>query len=376
MIVQFTTVHPRFDTRIFVKQCRSLAGVWPGAVHLLVADGKGDEVRDGIIIQDVGTASWGRIGRALIGSWRMWRALRMLKPAVAHFHDPELIGVGLLLKLSGIRVVYDVHEDVPRQILSKYWIPPVVRNPVSWLMSALEWVAGHVFDSIVTATPKIRERFPDSRTVIVQNFPLLKELVGADAAPYTDRQPVFAYVGAVGVIRGIREMVDAVQKARQFHPVTLVVGGPFSPPQLEDEIRLMPGSEFVNYRGWVSRTEVATLLGNARAGLVVLHPVKNYPDAYPVKMFEYMAAGLPVIASDFPLWRKIVEGAGCGLLVDPMNPQAIADAMCWILEHPDAAAEMGRRGRKAVEEKYNWEVEEATLLSLYRRLGASGGGQA
>ena len=102
-------------------------------------------------------------------------------------------------------------------------------------------------------------------------------------------------------------------------------------------------------------------------GLVVLHPTRNYLDALPVKMFEYMAAGLPVIASDFPLWRKIIDGAGCGLLVDPLDPQAIAEAIDWVLAHPEEAEAMGRRGREAVEAIYNWERESETLVNLYKQ---------
>ena len=82
-------------------------------------------------------------------------------------------------------------------------------------------------------------------------------------------------------------------------------------------------------------------------------------------MFEYMAAGIPVLASDFPLWRCIVEEANCGMLVDPLDPEAIAKGMQWFIEHPDEALEMGQSGRRAVEERYNWEKEFPKLQALY-----------
>ncbi len=114
--------------------------------------------------------------------------------------------------------------------------------------------------------------------------------------------------------------------------------------------------------------ELESLLAQVKAGPVLIHPVIRYRTSYPTKLFEYMAGGIPVIASDFVLWREILEGTGCGLLVDPLDPQAIADSIVYLLEHPKEAAEMGRRGKKAVEEMYNWSKEEGKLLQLYKDL--------
>ena len=103
-------------------------------------------------------------------------------------------------------------------------------------------------------------------------------------------------------------------------------------------------------------------------GLVTLAPRPNYLESYPTKLFEYMASGVPVVASDFPLWRKIVEDAGCGLLVDPQKPEAIAKAMDWLFEHPNQAADMGAAGRRAAHRTYNWQSEADKLLALYEKM--------
>ena len=118
----------------------------------------------------------------------------------------------------------------------------------------------------------------------------------------------------------------------------------------------------------MSRGGVKELLNSARAGLVLLHPRINYVDALPIKLFEYMAVGIPVIASDFPLWRTIVDGANCGILVDPMKPEQIAKAIDWLLDNPREARKMGERGRRAVLERYNWSLEEKKLIELYDKL--------
>jgi glycosyltransferase involved in cell wall biosynthesis len=369
LIIHFTTVHARTDTRIRVKQAASLAAETGGRVALFVQDGQGGEkdTTTGLEVVDTGPRLSSRSLRMSLGAWRMWRAVRRARHKVAHFHDPELIPVGLLLKLSGVKVVYDVHEDVPRQILGKFWIPVVFRKTVAWAMEAVEWIAGRCFDAIVPATSKIANRFPVDKTVVVQNFPLLQELVVPDSVPYDERPPHFAYVGGITRARGAKEMVAAIGILSCGNAV-LRLAGAFSPQNLQAEIEGLEGWKRVDFLGWADRKQVAGLLGNVRAGLVLFQPGPNHCSAQPNKMFEYMAAGLPVIASDFALWREIVDGAGCGILVDPQDPDAIARAMQWMLDHPDEAEAMGRRGRAAVEEKYNWEREAEKLIGLYKEL--------
>ena len=131
----------------------------------------------------------------------------------------------------------------------------------------------------------------------------------------------------------------------------------------------MEGWRYVEYLGWLERKDVSRLLGEIRAGLVVLCPTDSYVDSLPIKLFEYMAAGIPVVASDFPVWRSIIEPHACGLLVDPTDVNAISKAMAWILSHPDEAQLMGVRGRAAVQQQYQWDHEARKLEECYVRLG-------
>ena len=100
----------------------------------------------------------------------------------------------------------------------------------------------------------------------------------------------------------------------------------------------------------------------------MFRPAPNNIEAQPNKLFEYMAAGIPVVASDFALWRAIVDDTGCGLLADPCDPNAIATAVAYLLSHDREAEAMGRRGREAVARRYNWSAEEPKLLHLYADL--------
>ena len=291
---------------------------------------------------------------------------------IYHFHDPELIPVGLLLKLQGRKVIYDVHEDVPRDVLTKTWLPRPVRFAVSHVMAATEWLASCLYDGIVAATPTIARRFPRAKTICVRNYPRLDEfpLESRDAEPC---RGIFSYIGLINRIRGIDEMIRATALARNKSKadIRLVLAGPCRDDDIIQRINGREVSSYVCYHNRLDRSGVAELLAKTQAGLVVLHPAQSFCEALPVKMFEYMAAGLPVIASDFPLWRQIVDEVGCGLLVNPLDPEDTARAMRWIVDHPAEARAMGQRGRTAVEQRLNWDNEVPALLDLYERIAKS-----
>lgn len=369
-VLHITTVHPRGDVRIAIKELYSIMEVGKWKVGLVVADGYGNSVDNisGLVIEDIGLAQGGRIGRFIIGSWQAFLRIRLLNPRLIHFHDPELILLGLVLKCFGYKVIYDVHEDVPRQIMDKHWIPSFLKPVFAMLTEGVEWVGASVFDNIITVTPKIAERFPNHKTVLVRNFSRLEELVIRNPVSYSERPSAFVYVGGITIGRGIREMIEAVNLVPEPFDCRLELAGIFKEPKVQDGMQSLTGWSQVRYHGWVSRSDVARLLGNVCAGLLVLHPLGNHVDSYPTKLFEYMATGLPVIASDFPLWRQIISDVDCALFVDPLNPQAIANAMQWILEHPEEAEAMGHRGRNAVEQTYNWKPEAKKLLDLYATL--------
>lgn len=361
-ICVLTSVHPAVEVRIFYKECKTLASA--GYQVILIGQHDTSEIKDGVTIIPIRKPK-NRLVRMLWLPWKMLFLAIKQKADVYHFHDPELISLGILLKVTGHKVIYDAHEDVPRDILSKQWIPYVFRQSAAWIMSLVEWIGAQTFDAIVPATPKIAARFPLNKTCVVQNFPIGTELVAPNTLPYMQRAFSFAYVGGIESIRGAIEMISAFEGLHDIPGARLELAGEFSPSSLEYELRAHPGWASVHYHGQVSREQVAHLLGSVRAGLVTLHPTAAYLDSYPIKMFEYMSAGLPVIASDFPLWRQIIEGANCGLLVNPLDSKAIAEAMQWIIDHPEEAETMGQNGKAAVRLKYNWEAESRKLLDLY-----------
>lgn len=367
-IAHLTSVHPRHDSRVFVKQCRTAAAAGH-EVSLVVADGLGDETRDGVGIIDVGRPR-GRTERMISATLRVLRRAQALGADLYHLHDPELLAAGLALKRRGARVIFDAHEDLPIQVLSKPYLPGPLRPAVAWVAGSWAHLAGRRLDGVVAATPAIAGRFRRAGidATVVANYPLAGEL-HLDA-PWPRRRTEVCYVGSIAEARGVGEMVDAMAFTR---PGTrLVLGGAFAEGMLRARCAASPGWPRVDAIGHLTRPQVAQALAAAMAGLVTLRPTPAYRESLPIKMFEYMSAGLPVIASDFPLWREIVEGGECGICVDPLDPRRIAAAIDDLIGDPDRAQAMGENGRRLTLERYNWTPEGERLLALYARLAGAG----
>jgi glycosyltransferase involved in cell wall biosynthesis len=296
---------------------------------------------------------------------------------IVHFHDPELLPGALILRLLGRKVIYDVHEDVPADVHDKEWISPLLRKPVAVMADYIERACAHCMTRVVAATPNIAKRFRSEKVTLVQNFPLLSEMGDSSESDvaYNQRRKRFVYIGSITEIRGARSMVNALEILSASSEARLALGGEIWPESLDRELRSMVPWERVDWLGWCDRRKMMEELGKARAGLVLFQPARNHVESQPNKLFEYMSAGIPVIASDFPLWRGIIDAAKCGVLVDPSVPADIAAAMKWILDNPEEAAEMGRRGRDAVRNKYNWEKEAEALIAMYAALTDEPGGR-
>lgn len=363
-IVHLTSVHARHDIRILLKECSSLARAGY-AVSLVVADGKGDEVKNGVTIYDVGLIE-NRFSRIINTTKNVYAKAIELDVDIYHFHDPEMIPIGLKLKKAGKTVIFDSHEDFASDLLTKSYIPALLRNVMSVGFMFYDMWACKKFDIIVTATPAISKLYHDRgcKTVVINNFPIIEEL----SVPKVLKENIACFIGAQTPIRGIKELIEAIGKTSG----KLYLAGPIISEEFKNELMSMPSWEKVVDLGILSRNDVAEVLAKSSVGLVTYLPAPNHTDAQPNKLFEYMSVGLPVIASNFPLWQEIVVDNDCGLCVDPANTEEIAQAIQFFFDHPDEGVRMGANGMIAVNDTYNWHAEEKKLIDLYDRMVKNG----
>jgi glycosyltransferase involved in cell wall biosynthesis len=362
-VVHLTSVHPRYDTRI-LKECSSLAKN-NYKVTLVVADNKGNETCEGVSIVDVGKVD-SRLSRYITTTRKVYKMGLKLDADIYHFHDPELIFYGYFLKRKGKRVIYDVHEDVPLQIFSKPYLSKWQKRIISKIFNLLEKRLSRKFDYVLTATSFLKSIFLkyNSNSIDIYNFPIQGQL--SNNAGWKDKENAILYVGSISKDRGIFEVIESLNLINP--PPVFYIGGKFSPINNEDTSEVFDNMTNIKFLGFIDKKKYKNLCEISKIGIITDHPLISYVDAYATKMFEYMEAGLPVICSNFPNWVKIINEYHCGIAVDPYDTRGIASAIKLLLEDDQTAMQMGENGKKAVNERFNWKIEEIKLLEVYNQL--------
>jgi len=354
-----TSVHSPSDHRIFHKEARSLARA--GYDVSIIAQHNKSEIVDEVKIIELPQMKK-RLQRLLRLPLRALRLALKQKADFYHFHDPELIPIGLALKLLGKKVIYDVHEDVSKQILDKNWIGNKnIRKIVSVFFNIFEKFSVKFFVRVVTATSYIAKRFPKRKTIILRNLPVLKLIENVNTINYKKDKPVMIYAGVLTRIRGIKKIVQAMEFIKEKGELWLL--GKWESEGFRKECASLKGWKYIKYLGLRKPNDVYAFLKNADVGICLLYPLERYMVSLPTKAFEYISCSLPIVMSNFPSWKKNFET--CALFANPYDAENIASKILYLLNNPDKARELGNKGRQLAEEKYNWEVEQKKLLDIY-----------
>ena len=359
-ISHITTVHPKNDNRIFFKECKTLKN--QGHEVSLIVAGEEDQEIDGIKIYGIKKKS-SRLKRFFSTSFfGVLKVEKRVKAQVYHFHDPELIFAGLILKLKGKKVIYDIHENNSASILSKPYIKNnFLKTLISKSFNLLEKSVIPFFDAIVTARPDITEKFSHKKIITLRNFPILSGLPNIINTNYTKDKKALIFVGYMTELRGINILVDAFKEMPNYE---LWLLGSIAEQSVKNKVE--NSSDNVKYFGVVEPYKVFEYILKADAGIITFLPVANHIKTLATKPFEYMACGKPMIMSNFDYWKSIFKDSS--LYVDPNNKIEIIKATKKLFSDKNLCDKMGKENLKLSQEKYNWDKESKKLISLYETL--------
>lgn len=364
-IIHLSSAHHDHDVRIFLKECKSLAANFPEHEIHLVLSGVEPRIEDGVHIHSAGPRGASKFQRMYHTVNQVYQKALELDGICYHLHDPELLRLSLKLKRKGKKVIYDAHEDLPRQFIGNSKLP--AKQLLSGIIERIENYFAKRVDGIITATPFIAARFEkiNANTIDINNYPLATEIELVEG-PTHSKENYVCYIGGIWPSRGLLTLVDAFETSE----VKLALAGKID-PAFKAILQQRQGWKNVQELGFIDRNTSVALKQKAIAGIVTFLPLPNHVNAQPNKIFEYMSAGLPVIGSNFPLWKALIEDNHCGICVDPENSNEIAHAISYLVAHPEIAQQMGENGKKMVQSTYNWTAEEKRLVAFYQKVLAS-----
>ena len=362
-VCHMTSAHAPEDDRIFYKECVSLAK----ADYDVTLVERGDTYeKNGVHIAGIGEVCGGRLERILHVAKRVYERALEVDADIYHFHDPELLPYGLKLKKQGKKVIFDSHECYTEQLRSKPYLPSWITVPLAALYGHYERYALKKIDAVIfPCTMGGKNPFAglSRRPALISNAAILGEFFDQYDPNTPKKESQVCYVGGLTEPRGITiDMLAAAKAGAVF-----AAAGAFSPASYEEELRTRPEFSCVDYRGMLNRAEIRELLAESRIGLCTLLDRGQYLkiDTFGIKVYEYMSMAIPVILSKSPYNCAMVEKYKFGMCVDPENVEEIASAIRYLLDHPDEARQMGENGRRAVQEEFNWGIEEKKLIALY-----------
>lgn len=360
-----TTTHSPVDGRIFHREAKTLRK--RHEITLIAPSEKSDiYTSDKIKIITV------KKGRSnifhILTVWRIFRVALHLKSDVYHCHEPDALLIGSILKLLfRKKVIYDIHEHWPSEIPFDIGIrqKSLLFSVLTGYISAIELLLARYSDRIIGVSESVGERFIQLNPVIIPNYPVIDNYTNYDESTH-DPNSLMYVAGQMHAFHGIHECIEAMIRLLPSNPqlVLFLIGN--IREDLHEVLSRPEVKENVKRCGFLPYDKLHEILIGGGIGLLVFQPYYyNIKIGLPNKLFDYMLAGLPVIASNFPEIRKIVLDAKCGLLIDPTDVDALADAILHIIENPSIAKEMGKNGKMAIFSRYNWSTLENKLLDIY-----------
>jgi glycosyltransferase involved in cell wall biosynthesis len=372
-IIFITSGHNPLSSRLFHKELKSLQKIYRD-LSIIAPHEKSEESLDGIAIYGV------QKYKSRYNRWATLLALykksRELEPDIIHCHEPDSLFVAYILKrkFPGTKVIYDCHEFHPQSFTENF--PRPLRDLLRILIEKCENYLAEKSDAIITVNPRLVVRFKrwNARVVLLPNYPLLETFMKIERKReiLSSSEVRLIYVGIISSDRGAFKMLELLRDLGLFINVKLMLIGKFASEAVHREFWKIAEehnlTNRIDYKGYLPHEETIQNLMSADIGLFLVNGKERYNWGEPIKYFEYSAAGLPVIISDLPAKRALIEQNRNGILINPEKIEESVEAIKYLVENSEKVTMMSQNGRKVFLEKYNWERTEPRLLDLYGSL--------
>lgn len=368
-VCHLTSVHSSKDTRIFYKECVSLASA--GYEVFLIAIGA-SRIEKGVNVVGIGRQQRSRIARIIYSSKRVYRKSLDIDADIYHIHDPELLPYALKLKKKGKLVIFDSHENILEYMDSKTYIPRYLRQITSFLFKKYATYILSKIDGIISVTPSFCDKFKsiNSNTILITNYPIINNINTLHECNWTERNfGQLCFTGGISNQWNIDRILDIIE---QIPYTSLILCGNFDSPDYKLLLENKPAWSRCKYLGNISQDKVKFIQQSSNIGLCILQYSKNtnFKEGTlgNTKLFEYLAAGTPVICTDFNIWKQIINKYKCGIAISPNNTTELFNAVRYMLSHPTECRNMGQNGKAAIINEFNWGTQVEILLKFYKHL--------
>jgi glycosyltransferase involved in cell wall biosynthesis len=368
----FSSAHFWNDGRVFYRESKSLAKKYKVELHA-VADFNFREV-DGINVY--GLPLWSKPSDRFSTIFILIKRILKSNTDVFHFHDPELLAIVPLIKIIKQKpIIFDVHEHFSSLIYEKEYIPIILRPLFSKLYSIFERLIFPFLDFVIYTTDFIGVRYKKyfgEKAFKVSNLPSIS-LFKNDPPKYSERSNIAIYMGYMTFVRGIKEIINAFKIVNEKFPeFELHIVGRFFSEEFQKEIyniiSELKMESVIKIKNGYKYEKMNKILYHCKIAYITYLTFPNNIACLPNKLFEYMGAGLAIVASDFDNYREIVVKNNCGVVVKPEDTLEIANATLKYIENEQFATKMSNNARRNFLSKFNWESEEKSFLEFYQKI--------
>jgi glycosyltransferase involved in cell wall biosynthesis len=363
-ITHLSTAHNRYDIRIFIKLCSSLASEGH-KVSLVVADNLGNEIKNGVSIIDVGAKNNSRFFRMTSSVKNVFKKAKELDSDIYHFHDPELIPIGLKLKNLGKKVIFDIHENTDLQILEKDWIPLIFRKLTAYIYRKYEDYACKKYDLLIVPQEAMYKKYNKlSKTIVISNFPKKNNKLNLELKELNKYS--LLYAGAISESRGLFNMLNLIEELNLIdNKYRLTLAGVISLDLLEKS-KLHKGWKHTEYLGFLTKEEIQEVYARNSIGLILFNNVGQYFMAYSLKLFEYMQNSMFVVMPNFGDWINFNNSFNVGINVNTTDSKMIAKQIHTL--NKEQMTQIGEDNIQKVDKYFSWDSQEIKLFKTYNEV--------